>query len=277
VLSCEGEGFGGKINRWKRIGRAVFGKTPHAPVMLYPGDTYWALEEFRTEPWLDLLGYQSGREVNDDALQWMAAGPLLTDWKKPPPHPIINLALPYENDPAGQSQTRTTPDAIRRAAYWSVLNAPPAGVSYGGNAVLDWTITIGGKEVKRDLRPWRKGLFLPAAKQMGILDEIFSSVEFWRLRPAPEIIAKQPGLEMPARHIAAARTESGDLTVIYVPEERSVKLFTVSLPPKPAMEWTNPRTGERLAARAIVSDHDTCDFPTPGEGDWVLTLRTLEK
>ena len=33
--------------RWKRIGQAVFGSRTHAPVVLFPGETQWLLDEFR--------------------------------------------------------------------------------------------------------------------------------------------------------------------------------------------------------------------------------------
>ncbi len=126
VLSCEGEGPGGKINRWKRIGREVFDGV-RTPVMLYAGGTYWALEEFRGEPWLDMFGYQSGREINDDAIQWLVAGPVSTDWEKEPPRPIINLALPYEKRTGGT--VRAAPHAAGHPPH-GVLE--PAECSSGG-------------------------------------------------------------------------------------------------------------------------------------------------
>ena len=273
VLSCEGEGPGGKINRWKRIGREVFDGV-RTPVMLYAGDTYWALEEFRNEPWLDMFGYQSGREINDDSIQWLVAGPVSTDWEKEPPRPIINLAVPYENEPVGRPASRPAAQAVRRAAYWSLLNAPPAGVTYGGYSVWNWQTD---KPKGADLPRWRTALFMPAAKQMGTLAGFFSSMEFWRLRPAQDMLVRQPGSETPARHIAAARTESRDLAVVYVPEDRRVALSVAAMPAAPDSYWINPRTGERAPASAVASGGGACEFETPAEGDWLLVLKSEKK
>ncbi len=74
MLACEGGSLGGKMDRWKRIGQAAFGNISHAPVILYTGDTYWALDEFRNEPWLALFGYKSGQEITDETSQWLGGG-----------------------------------------------------------------------------------------------------------------------------------------------------------------------------------------------------------
>jgi hypothetical protein len=278
VLSCEADDLGGNVSRWKRIGRAVFGDVPHAPVILDPGETYWALDQFRAEPWVDMFGYESSREATDDALQWALTGPVATDWKKEPTRPFINLALPYENEPGGQSQQRADPQAVRRAAYWSLLNTPAAGVSYGGHAVLDWTSEARFWPIwRRSLPDWRKAMFMPAAKQMGTIAQLFTSIEFWELRPAPEMIARQPGVESPARHIAAARTLSDDTALVYVPEDRRVDLSIAALPPAPTAIWLNPRTGESTAAANGVDTAGVREFSTPGEGDWLLFLKTAAK
>ena len=52
------EGASGE--RWKRIGRAVFGERAHAPVTTHPIGMHWPWESFRNEKWLDFIIYQSG-------------------------------------------------------------------------------------------------------------------------------------------------------------------------------------------------------------------------
>ena len=137
-LACEGNALGGNVARWKRIGRAVFGDHPHAPVFLFPGETDWVLNEFRGETWVDVFGYQSGQAINDDTLKWSVAGPLVNEWRQEPFRPLINVATPYENELSNQSQERTGAESVRRALYWSLLNAPTAGVSYGAYGVRNW-------------------------------------------------------------------------------------------------------------------------------------------
>ncbi len=274
IMPCEGDAPGRNEERCKRIGRAVFGGGSHAPVILDPGETYWVLDEFRREPWVDLFGYESGQGMTEDTMQWMVAGPVTRDWMKEPHRPIVNLAAPFENERASQSPHRATAFEVRRAIYWSLLNAPSAGVGYGSYGVWNWVAdnAFTAKPVSYNALPmWQKCLFLPAAKQMAGVVAVFGGIDFWRLRPAPDLVASQPGLASPGRHVAAARTEAGDLALVYVPQEKTVELASDALPPLPAAVWINARTGERAQARAAVRAK-TCQFPTPGEGDWVLWL-----
>jgi hypothetical protein len=113
---------------------------------------------------------------------------------------------------------------------------------------------------------------MPGAEQMAHLAAIFTGIDFWRLRPAPEVLARQPGLESPERHVAAARAALGDLLVVYVPQERAVALRHPYLPPGFEAKWFNPRTGATPAVVGVMGG-DAVHFATPGEGDWVLVVR----
>jgi hypothetical protein len=279
ILPGDGDYRGPRAEKWKRIGRAVFGEIAHAPTMLHPGGMHWNLPDFQDERWLDLIGYQSGHGDNDATLRWMFAGPPATDWKKNPPRPFLNLEPPYENHLAYHSKQPHSPDAVRRAIYWSLLGAPTAGVSYGGHGVWGWDdgtkppIDHAGTGIPLS---WQKALTMPAAEQMRHAFDFFNAIDFWRLRPAPAVLATQPGEREPRRHLAAARSEDGDLLVVYSPEERAVELKLGGLPPNFVSSWHNPRTGEKAPVVAVVNDQ-TIQFATPGEGDWLLLLRTERK
>ncbi|MBI2948272.1 MAG: DUF4038 domain-containing protein, partial [Verrucomicrobia bacterium] len=269
---------GPRAERWKRIGRALFGEEPHAPVVLHPGGMHWVWNEFRDEKWLDIHGYQSGHGDDDRTLRWIFEGPPATDWKKEPARPFINLEPPYENHVAYQSQTRIAPLTVRRAIYWSLLNAPTAGVSYGGHGVWGWD--DGTKPPMDHPRtgvplPWQKALLMPAAEQMAHVASFFTSIDYWRLRPAPEVLASQPGKQEARRHVAAARSEAGDLLVVYVPEDRNVEILQKSLPPNFRASWFSPRTGEKPSVVAVVNDQ-AIQFATPDEGDWLLLVKSAE-
>ena len=274
LLACEGNALGGNVARWKRIGRAIFGDKPHAPVLLYPGETDWVLNEFRAEPWVDIFGYQSAQEINDDTLKWSVAGPLLNEWQREPFRPLINVATPYENELPTPSSERTSAESVRRALYWSLLNAPTTGVSYGAHSVRDWSDDTDAKTKSstKKLPLWHKSLFLPTANQLATLSDLFNSIDFWRLRPAPELVADQPGDKEPRRFIAAARTASKDVTIVYVPEDRTVELHLDSLPDSPVMVWINPRTGERSPAVAVAGSQ-SFQLQTPNPGDWLLVVK----
>ena len=210
LIAFEGDSGAKNVGRWKRIGQAVFGARPHAPVVLFPGETQWLLDEFRDQKWVDVFGYQSVTDVTEDALKWTFTGPLAAEWKKEPARPVIPFA-PYENGLIAQSGKRFSSDDVRHAAYWSLLLAPPAGVSYGGQGVANWDTSVGPKDEQTkaaDLPMWRKALFMPAAKQMSSLAKLMTSIDFWRLRPDPKAVAAQPGEQSPRRFIAAAGTEA---------------------------------------------------------------------
>ena len=107
---------------------------------------------------------------------------------------------------------------------------------------------------------------MPGAEEVAYLADFFTAFDFWRLRPAPEVLASQPDKEAARRHIAAARSEAGDLLVVYVPEDRTVEILQKSLPPNFRASWFNPRTGEKPSVVAVVNDQ-AIQFATPDAGD----------
>jgi hypothetical protein len=273
ILPGDGDYRGERATRWKRIGAAVFGHGTHAPVMLHPGGMHWVLPEFANEPWLDVFGYQSGHGDDERTLRWMTAGPPSTDWRLEPRRPFINLEPPYERHLAYQSKQPISPEIVRRAVYWSLLNAPVAGVSYGGHGVWGWDDGTGppvDHPGSGTPLPWKDALVMPAAEQMAHVAGLFTSIDFWRLRPAPDVLAEQPGTTTPATFIAAAESAEHDLLLVYTPEAGTISLQTALLPAG-AAQWVDPRTGARSTARSVSSGSVT-RFQTPGSGDWLLLV-----
>lgn len=275
ILAFEGADPGPSAERWKRIGRAVFGEISHAPVIVLPGEVSWVLDEFRGEQWVDAFGCQTARVLDEDSLQWLLTGPLTMERRKEPARPLITLSPPAENAP-----TRDAPGSVldagltRRLLWWSALLNTPAGVSYRAHAVAHWDPTVDpeDKNFPAHWPAWQKQLFLPGARDLEALGDFFGSLQFWRLIPFPRAVASQPGLESPRRYIVAGGTEARDVTVIYVPEDRSVEVATGAMPPSPSIVWVNTRNGQRSAAVAVVNA-DTTRVATPDEGDWVLLMR----
>ncbi len=279
LLPGDSDYRGEKAERWKGIGRAVFGEHPEAVVTLHPGGMQWYWNEFKDEKWVDVISYQSGHGDDAKTWEWLNQGPPTTDWTKLPHRPFINLEPPYENHIAYQSGEPHSADSIRRAVYWSLLTVPTAGVSYGGHGVWGWD--DGTRPPTDHPRtgtplPWKKALLMPGAQQMALVYDFFTSLDFWRLRPAPYMVVNQPGAQEPDRYIAAARTDKKDLAIIYVPRDRTVEIKLDTLPPSPNIGWINPRTGEKSPAVAVVTAN-TCQFPTPSEGDWLLVMRSDPK
>ncbi len=252
---------------------------------MHPKGRHWLLKEYAHESWYDLVTYQSGHGDSDDALSWLVQGPPSTDWGLEPVLPFLNVEPNYEAHLAYQSRKPITDFMVRRAAYWSLLVSPTAGVTYGANGIWSWQEEAG---IPLDhprcgiARPWHEAINFPGSTSMKHLRSLFSSIDWWRLCPAQEILAFQPGEESVQCTITAGFTEERDLGVIYIPEDRSVEIKMNSFSSEMLGEWFNPRDGSRtptrLPARQVgkVENKGTHKFETPAEGDWVLLLKAAK-
>ena len=276
ILNGDGNYTGERSEKWKRIGRAVFESISHAPVTQHPGGRIWILNEFINEKWYDICGYQSAHNERDDNLKWIVFGPPSRDWKKEPYRPFISLEAPYEYHIS--DKTRMSADVVRRAHYWSLLNAPTAGITYGGHGIWGWD---DGTRPPVD-HPytgiplhWKKALTMPGAEQMRHLYEFFTSIDFWRLRPEPELVVNQPGLIDVRKYVSLSRSEEKDIVVVYAPDNQVIELKLEALtrmPKSPNISWFNPRTGQTRPAVAVIGDK-TCQIPVPEKGDWLLLIK----
>jgi hypothetical protein len=261
-----------QVARWKKLGGAIFGASHRAPVIVSAGRRQPILDNFRDQLWVDAFAYEPVSDMTEEALRAANSGPFANEWKKEPARPLIPI-VPYENSVANDSKKRFTSDATRRAAYSSLLLSVPAGITYGAAGVADWDMTLDQPPKKRNALPlWHRALFMPAAKQMANLAKFVNSVEFWRLRPQPGFVAVQPGTTSSERFIAAAGTEAKDLSVVYVPQERTLEIVLEALPASPSVTWFNPRGGQTSPAVAVVGGR-SCQFPTPEPGDWLLVMK----
>ena len=258
--------------RWKRIGRAAFDGRAHAPVTTHPAGMHWPWESFRDEKWMDFIIYQSGHGDDANTLRWIHSGPPSRHWQDPPPRPFINLEPPYEGHLGYQSRKPHSDYATRRAIYWSLLNAPTAGVTYGAHGVWSWHTAVGQPPTDHPntgvAKTWREALSFPGSTQMKYLKEFFTSTAWSTLRPDDNLLAEQPGGGDPARHVSASRSESGDLAVVYLPVGGNVRLRQGTLRDGLQAEWFNPRTG----ARTPIQNSGQLAFQTPDPQDWVLLL-----
>lgn len=272
ILAGDNPYRGDAVERWKRIGRGVFGGLDHAPVTTHPTGMNYPWEDFKNEKWLDILGYQSGHGDDARTLRWMQTGPPSANWRKPPPRPIINLELPYENHLAYQSRQPHSAHNVRRAAYWSLLATPVAGITYGGHGIWSWQ-TEEGKEPRdhqgTGVAPtWRQALALPGSVHMRHLADLFASIPWQQLRPNQDWLAEQPGGNDAARYVAAASAPRKDLGLVYLPVGGEVTLRGGVVADDARAEWFDPRTGKRSPAAG-----ENRIYRAPDGQDWVLLLQ----
>jgi hypothetical protein len=266
--------FHADAESWRHVGRKVFEGVPRHPVTMHPYGREWVLEEFAGEAWMDLLGYQSAHRDEDDHWRFILEGPPSHDWQLEPARPIINLEPPYEGHLGQATGARFDDFLVRRASIWSLLSVPPAGVAYGSHGVWSWSDgsappmahpTTGTPE------PWQQALQAPGATQLGKLVELFESLDWWRLRPAPELIAFQPGRHDVTKTVVASRSEGGEIAVVYIPGPEEVVLDLGSLVHPLRLWWYDPRNAERHeASTGIAAAAGRRHLKPPGQGDWVL-------
>jgi hypothetical protein len=272
-LAGDSDYRGEKAERWKEIGRATFGDAPERLATMHPAGRHWVAEEFRHEPWFSFNGYQSGHGDSDEDMRWLTEGPPSRDWKTEPILPFINLEPNYEGHRGYTHRTPFDAHAVRRAAYWSLLVSPPAGVSYGAHGIWSWELKPQEpmSHSGSGLAPsWFEAMKYPGSTSMKHLKALFDSLEWWRLRPAPSLLVEQPGAADPSRFVAAVAAEDGKWVLIYMPLGGKIAVRTEGLAKPLVARWFNPRAGTWSGGVAVTEA--TPAFQAPDSEDWVLWI-----
>jgi hypothetical protein len=273
-LGGDGNYAGEKAETWKRVGRAVFREDQHRLATMHVRGKSWVGKEFRSEPWFSFIGYQSGHGDDENTFRWLNQGPPGTEWNNKPSLPVINTEPNYEAHNGYTHRKAHNDHSVRRAAYWSLLVSPPAGVTYGGQGIWGWhtKVQAPADHLRTGLgSPWHIAKDLPGALSMKYLHRFFKSIEWWRLIPSPEILTGQPGKKDASKFIAAAKSKAGDLAVVYLPEGGPVTIKTDSLKKDLIARWYHPRTGGWLDAGRVEESPQT--FEPADKNDWALLIK----
>ena len=252
------------VDRWKHIGRAVFCTGHNRLVTLHPCGLNWVGEEFRDEDWYDFIGYQSGHVDADKDLVWTAQGPAATCWDREPRLPVINLEPNYEAAKGYAHKTVFTDYHVRRAAYWSLLASPTAGLTYGHDAIWNWNLETGPSEGHgnwggRVVWPWNTGLETSGIISMTVMRGILDRLSWTTLVPATDVVSTQA--DDPKAFVAAGRTEDGTV-VVYTPCGGEIALCGVPGP----VRRVDPRTG----AVCMIGGEANHSISCPEGLDWLL-------
>ena len=273
VVAFECDSTGAQAARWQRIGRAVFNAVSHAPVILLPGESLWALDGFRQERWANVFGIQTTTATDETSLAWLLNGPIATERTKTPMRPIITVNPPLEGTTSSVNSRSVSADLSRRLMWWSLLLNTPAGVSYASKDIAEWNVIPRADEVSQ---PWRQALIWPGAAAIAPMSDCFAGKDFWRLTPSAKSLANPSEFDAPSSHVAAAKTGSQDMIVIYSPQDRIVSLAPGTIPANGKSAWFNPRTGETRAANSQANAANL-KFETPSAGDWLLIVSADRK
>lgn len=262
------------VERWRRIGRAVFADGHDRLATLHPCGQNWVGEEFRNEPWYDIIGYQSGHGDGADHLAWLVRGPPAKNWGRSPAKPVINLEPNYETAYGYQHGAVFDDSHVRRAAWWSLLISPTAGLTYGHDAIWNWNFETGPSEGHGNwhggaVPPWHTGLDTPGIRSMTVLRGILERLDWPTLRPAPETVINPPDEQGVTRHVAAARAADGTF-VAYVPAGGLLQCAPGTSLPEP-VRIVDPRSGaavSTVAANAIIEMPDSRDWLVVAGPGW---------
>jgi len=259
--------------RWREIGRLTFPQDLlRRPVTLHPGGLHEPWDLLKNEPWLDFLTYQSGHGGDARKWQWQAyRGPAL-GWRLEPPRPVIDAEPNYEGHNSYQAGTPIDAFAVRRAAWYSLLAAPIAGITYGAHGVWPW---IRQKSVPLDhprsgeADPWRECLSYPGAAHMKALVEILERLPWHQFRPDAPLAAPTQVSEDFSNYIPAARTPDGSLALAYLPANPTAVFDLTGFETGASATFINPRSGERLSPADLPATAEVT-LKTPGPGDWLV-------
>jgi Protein of unknown function (DUF4038)/Putative collagen-binding domain of a collagenase len=272
ILAGDNPYRGADADKWKRIGRAVFGDKPDAPVTTHPTGENFPWKDWEDEKWLTVLGYQSGHGDSDKTLKWLHSGPVTEYGKRKEfTRPVINLEPPYEAHNGYASKKPHTDYTVRRTIYWSLLNAPVAGFTYGGHGVWSWHTKPGQGPTDHEgsgiAKVWSEALGLPGAGQLKHVRTLMDEVKWTTLRPYPEG-PTQPADTDPAKKVLCAKTVDNSTYVFYYPAgaTASVRLHARGGEGH-GVRWFNPRDGkwEESSKRGL--------WVPPDDNDWVLVVK----
>lgn len=276
ILGGDGDYRGRNAERWKTIGRAVFPEgRSRRPVTLHPRGMQDPWPELAGERWLDFLMYQSGHGNNPQKWEWNATRGCASGWRLEPPRPVIDGEINYEGHLDYHTRQPIGPDQVRRAAYFSLLAAPPAGVTYGAHGIWSW---VRKPETPLDhprsgvAEPWERCLDYPGAQQMKVLRGLLESVPWWRLRPDRSLLAEEVADPEFRRYPMPARSEQGDFALIYLPGNPEIRLNLSGFRRRVSATWLDPRQGRRIPGGRL-EPLPSVTVKTPSQEDWLLWLR----
>lgn len=258
--------------RWKTIGRDVFGEMEHPGIVAqHPKGSSWIGEVYKDEPWLDIVGYQSSHNNQKGVVDWINKGPMANQWDKLPARPLINLEPNYE-----EIGFRITAEDVRNASYWSILATPLGGITYGANGIWPWIQQEGelvenhGNPGGKGPSPWFKSIDFPGSMQIGYLSAFIQQFKWWRLKPAGDLLIVQPGDEVFNHFIPVVANDDHSTLLVYTPVQQEIKIRNINSL-KYTARWFDPIKNQYLKAELKEGQNWIASTP-PSAQDYVLVI-----
>lgn len=269
TLGGDGKYYGDLEDRWKSIGSQVFGEGKHQGlVTLHPHGLSWIGDLYKDESWYDLVTYQSSHSNEANTVDWINKGPVADRWQKIRPMPLINTEPNYE-----EIGFRITAKDVRNASYWSVFAAPPSGITYGANGIWPWLRE--GEEIEnhgssKGTHTWKESVDFDGSLQIGYLHEFINQFEWWKLRPAGELLTEQPGDKVFNHFVSVVANEDRSVILVYSPVKQVVKLSTINQNQFTA-RWYDP-VDNSYADATIANENQLMVVENKKDQDMILIL-----
>lgn len=274
-LGGDGDYRGEKADRWKFIGRAVFPPNRKTNlVSLHPRGEQNPWPGLKDEAWLDFLNYQTGHGSNAGKWKWNATQGTASGWKLEPARPVFDSEPNYENHISYHSRKPIDAYDVRRASWYSLLIAPPAGISYGSQGVWPWMREIGeplNHPNTGAAMPWFASLDTPGVESIKALADIMDAMPWTRLEPYQAILAGPKTADDFSNFIPCARTITRETALCYVPAKTTPILNTYSFERGVRTTWIDPKTGIRETPLDVIRI-DRIEMKPPNGEDWLLLI-----
>jgi len=251
------------------------------PVSIHPSSrTDWpaphhrqSSRAFAESTWLDHIWLQTGQKPGT---LFRVPERILENRRLSPAMPVFLAEGCYER--------ATDPDHAYHSRWqvWTAFLSAAAGYGYGAYGVWQfYDPTDANSECgnhTEDTVPWREALQLQGSRQMGVFQNVISTLPWWELEPQSESLmidgrpASAPTGEDSSPPCCAV-SRSG-LCIVYVPRgnaRRVIRLCGLKKQPRAAC-WYDPRTGKRIALgdSPPVGQRWTIPHRPDPDEDWVL-------
>ncbi len=223
---------------------------------------------FRTSAWADFAMFQSWDEHGGYAYmlknreEQAKTGRIM---------PQVNEEYGYEEHyPQGWGENRKSParsaDNRRRLAWEMSMAGAYQTAGERADRGTGWGADTGGGWING-----RGNDSMTQFKGYGFLYDFFTSIPYWKLRPAPEAIlaARCAPVYGKQRSVVASRTDDANLVVVYFPAGGTASLGPEFTDDGYKPRWYSPRDGGYQVA--LMAPGGT--FQTPDDQDWLLVLR----
>ncbi|MEN2739641.1 DUF4038 domain-containing protein [Microbacterium sp. X-17] len=264
-----------RLDAWRNVALAIQeADAYHHPITAHLTNERPMPADFQSEDWLTFALSQLGHGDMD-----MGKAHWEDHLRTYPGKPLVEGESFYEGLTSVESNgRRTVTDTMVRQVAYRAIQSGCCGYSYGGQGIWNGAWDANDSTSMWGRSPWYDGVELPGATQMGYLRRFYEGIDWWMLKPAPELFstdfwtnelfyfpfvsADENRLTVVAYFGETYRHDEGNAQITGLPQTA----FTLG--------WFDPRTGESWVVSIGNSPNQgTLEIPKPpADGDWLFLL-----